>query len=214
MKLGNGDPPPEFMGSATGGDHHALHEALAELAERIKPVKKDVVRVADEIRLHPLKDIVGHFKRHSGSAEQDELKKRGSRKSVVRIFTGEMDDQKHLIFQQLANTLNRDLYRIDLRSFVGKFIGETEKNLGKIFDAAEHLDAVLFFDESDLLFGKRTDVKDSHDRYAVMKKNVLLKKMEGFSGLSILATDMNHHVEGSPEKSTRFMVHFPIPDPE
>src|SRR5687767_10034294 len=111
----------------------------------------------------------------------------------------------------LANELRLDLYRIDLSATVSKFIGETQKNLRRIFDAAEEGGAVLFFDEADALFGKRSDVKDSHDRYANVEINYLLMRMEQFRGVAILATNQRHAIDRAFLRRLRFIVGFPFP---
>ncbi len=103
------------------------------------------------------------------------------------------------------------LYRIDLSAVVSKYIGETEKNLRKLFDAAEQGGAILFFDEADALFGKRSEVKDSHDRYANIEINYLLQRMESFSGLAILATNMKSSLDQAFMRRLRFIVNFPFP---
>ena len=109
---------------------------------------------------------------------------------ISALFAGESGTGKTMAAEVIANELRLDLYRIDLSEVVNKYIGETEKNLRRIFDAAEDGGAILFFDEADALFGKRTEVKDSHDRYANIEINYLLQRMEAYRGLAILATNM------------------------
>ena len=106
-----------------------------------------------------------------------------------------------------------NLYRIDLSAVVSKYIGETEKNLRQLFDAAEMGGVVLLFDEADALFGKRSEVKDSHDRYANIEVNYLLQRIEAFSGLAILATNMKAALDGAFLRRLRFVVRFPHPGP-
>jgi SpoVK/Ycf46/Vps4 family AAA+-type ATPase len=113
----------------------------------------------------------------------------------------------------VAARLELNLYRIDLSSVVSKYIGETEKNLRKLFDAAEQGGAVLLFDEADALFGKRSEVKDSHDRYANIEVNYLLQRIESFSGLAILATNMKAALDSAFMRRMRFVVSFPHPGP-
>ncbi|MCC2668857.1 MAG: ATPase, central domain protein, partial [Armatimonadetes bacterium] len=112
----------------------------------------------------------------------------------------------------LANELRLDLYRIDLAGVVSKYIGETEKNLRRIFDAAELGGAVLLFDEADALFGKRSEVKDSHDRYANIEVSYLLQRMEAYRGLAILTTNMKSALDTAFLRRLRFVVTFPFPD--
>ena len=111
----------------------------------------------------------------------------------------------------IAADLRLDLYRIDLSAVVSKYIGETEKNLRRVFDAAEDGGAILFFDEADALFGKRSEVKDSHDRYANIEVNYLLQRMEDYRGLAILATNMKTALDPAFMRRLRFVVDFPFP---
>ena len=112
----------------------------------------------------------------------------------------------------LANELALDLYRIDLSAVVSKYIGETEKNLRRLFDAAEETGAILLFDEADTLFGKRSDVKDSHDRYANIEVSYLLQRMEASRGLAILTTNFKSALDPAFMRRLRFIVNFPFPD--
>src|SRR3546814_295367 len=110
-----------------------------------------------------------------------------------------------------SDLLGLSLYRIDLSAVVSKYIGETEKNLRKLFDAAEGGGAILFFDEADALFGKRSEVKDSHDRYANIEVNYLLQRLESFGGLAVLATNMKGALDTAFLRRLRFVVNFPFP---
>ena len=130
---------------------------------------------------------------------------------ITALFTGDSGVGKTMAAEVIANDLRLNLYRIDLSSVVSKYIGETEKNLGKLFDAAEDGGAILFFDEADALFGKRSEVKDSHDRYANIEVNYLLQRMESFSGLAILATNMRGALDAAFTRRLRFILHFPFP---
>jgi SpoVK/Ycf46/Vps4 family AAA+-type ATPase len=112
----------------------------------------------------------------------------------------------------LAHALDLDLYRIDLSAVVSKYIGETEKNLRRIFDAAEEGGAILLFDEADALFGKRSEVKDSHDRYANIEVSYLLQRMEAYRGLAILTTNLKSALDTAFLRRIRFIVQFPFPD--
>jgi SpoVK/Ycf46/Vps4 family AAA+-type ATPase len=115
--------------------------------------------------------------------------------------------------EAIANELTLNLYRIDLSQVVSKYIGETEKNLRRLFDSAEDGGAILFFDEADALFGKRSEVKDSHDRYANIEINYLLQRMEAFQGLAILATNAKSALDPAFVRRLRFIVDFPYPGP-
>jgi SpoVK/Ycf46/Vps4 family AAA+-type ATPase len=131
---------------------------------------------------------------------------------ISALFSGVSGTGKTMAAEILARHLRLDLYRVDLAGVVSKYIGETEKNLKKIFDAAERSGAILFFDEADALFGKRTEVKDSRDRFANIEVNYLLQRMESFNGLSILATNRKADVDRAFLRRLRFLVDFPFPD--
>jgi hypothetical protein len=127
------------------------------------------------------------------------------------LFSGESGTGKTLAAEVLAKVLDLDLYRIDLSSVVNKYIGETEKNLRRLFDAAEDSGVVLFFDEADALFGKRSEVKDSHDRYANIEINYLLQRLEAYNGLAILATNLKSSLDQAFMRRLRFIVNFTFP---
>ena len=131
---------------------------------------------------------------------------------ITALFTGDSGVGKTMAAEVIANDLRLDLYRIDLSSVVSKYIGETEKNLCKLFDAAEDGGAILFFDEADALFGKRSEVKDSHDRYANIEVNYLLQRMESFGGLAILASNMRGALDAAFTRRLRFILNFPFPN--
>ena len=132
---------------------------------------------------------------------------------ISALFAGESGTGKTMAAEVIANELRLHLYRIDLSAVVSKYIGETEKNLRRLFDAAELGGAILFFDEADALFGKRSEVKDSHDRYANIEINYLLQRMEAFSGLAILASNMKSALDPAFMRRLRFIVNFPFPGP-
>jgi hypothetical protein len=130
---------------------------------------------------------------------------------ISALFAGDSGTGKTMAAEVLANALKLDLYRIDLSAVVSKYIGETEKNLRQVFDAAEDGGAILFFDEADAIFGKRSEVKDSHDRYANIEINYLLQRMEAYRGLAILATNMKSALDSAFMRRLRFVVNFPFP---
>ena len=131
---------------------------------------------------------------------------------ITALFAGESGTGKTMAAEVLAYELHLDLYRIDLSSVVSKYIGETEKNLRRVFDAAEDSGVVLLFDEADALFGKRSEVKDSHDRYANIEVSYLLQRMEAYRGLAILTTNMKASLDTAFQRRLRFVVQFPFPD--
>jgi SpoVK/Ycf46/Vps4 family AAA+-type ATPase len=130
---------------------------------------------------------------------------------ITALFAGESGTGKTLAAEVLAAALDLPLYRVDLASVVSKYIGETEKNLRRLFDAADGGGAVLFFDEADALFGKRSEVKDSHDRYANIEINYLLQRMEAYRGLAVLATNLKSALDAAFVRRLRFIVEFPFP---
>jgi SpoVK/Ycf46/Vps4 family AAA+-type ATPase len=135
---------------------------------------------------------------------------RGS--GVAALFAGPSGTGKTFAAEVLAADLALDLYRVDLSQVVSKYIGETEKNLRLIFDAAEGGGAVLLFDEADALFGKRSEVKDSHDRYANIEVSYLLQRMETYRGLAVLTTNLKTALDAAFLRRLRFIVQFPFPD--
>jgi hypothetical protein len=136
----------------------------------------------------------------------------GRGRGISALFSGPSGTGKTMAAEILAKELQLDLFRIDLSGVVSKYIGETEKNLRRVFDAAEESGAILFFDEADALFGKRSEVKDSHDRYANIEVNYLLQRMEDYRGLAILATNLKSHLDQAFLRRLRFVVEFPFPD--
>jgi SpoVK/Ycf46/Vps4 family AAA+-type ATPase len=133
-------------------------------------------------------------------------------KGVNMLFSGPSGTGKTMAAGVIAAELGLDCYKIDLSTVVSKYIGETEKNLNRIFAEAETSNAVLFFDEADALFGKRTEVKDSHDRYANIEVNYLLQKMEEHEGVVILATNLSKNIDESFLRRVHFSVVFPLPE--
>jgi hypothetical protein len=140
-------------------------------------------------------------------------KKLSRGRGISALFAGPSGTGKTMAAEVLARHLQLDLYRIDLAGVVSKYIGETEKNLRSVFDAAERGGVILFFDEADALFGKRSEVKDSHDRYANIEVNYLLQRMEDYRGLAILATNRKSALDSAFLRRLRFIVDFPFPDP-
>ena len=132
---------------------------------------------------------------------------------VTVLFSGESGTGKTFAAEVVAADLALDLYRVDLSQVVSKYIGETEKNLRRVFEAAEGSGAILLFDEADALFGKRSEVKDSHDRYANIEVSYLLQRMESYHGLAILTTNHKAALDSAFVRRLRFIVPFPFPDP-
>ena len=138
------------------------------------------------------------------------LRAKGS--GIAALFTGSPGTGKTLAANVIAEELSIDLFQVDLSAIVDKYIGETEKNLEKVFQSAEALDVVLFFDEADALFGSRSEVRDSRDRYANQEVAYLLQRMEQFDGITILATNLRGNLDQAFSRRMSFIVHFPDPD--
>ena len=188
--------------------------SLARLAEKIdaRATWEQIVLPASETAL--LKQIAGQVRSRAQVYDQWGFRARMNRGlGVSALFAGDSGTGKTMAAEVLANDLKLDLYRIDLSAVVSKYIGETEKNLREVFDAAECGGAILLFDEADALFGKRSEVKDSHDRYANIEVDYLLQRMEAFGGLAILATNMKSALDPAFVRRLRFIVTFPYPGP-
>jgi SpoVK/Ycf46/Vps4 family AAA+-type ATPase len=186
--------------------------ALDHLAQPILPKADwdDIVLPARERT--QLGEIAGQVRNRTAVYDDWGFRARLSRGLGISVlFAGDSGTGKTMAAEILARELNLLLYRIDLSGVVSKFIGETEKNLRKLFDAAEDGGAILFFDEADALFGKRSEVKDSHDRYANIEVNYLLQRMEGYRGLAILTTNMKASLDQAFVRRLRFIVNFPFP---
>jgi SpoVK/Ycf46/Vps4 family AAA+-type ATPase len=130
---------------------------------------------------------------------------------VTAMFTGQSGTGKSLAAEIIAHELDLTLYRVDLSGVVSKYIGETERNLRRVFDAADEGGVLLLFDEADALFGKRSEVKDSHDRYANIEVNYLLQRMEDYAGIAILTTNQRNAIDHAFLRRLRFVVSFPFP---
>lgn len=171
----------------------------------------------DDLRLSQyciskLKKIDSHFLNKKVLSANFELARNKNKSAgITSLFTGPNGTGKVIAAEVLANELQLDLYRIDLSNVVSKYIGETEKNLKKIFDATEDGGAILLFDEADALFGKRTDVKDSHDRYANQEVSYLLQRVENYQGLIILTTNVKSNIDQTFVRRFKTVIHFAIP---
>jgi ATPase family associated with various cellular activities (AAA) len=187
---------------------------LDQLAQRL-----DAKATWDDLKLPPhpqslLRQIAAQVAQRSAVYDDFGFRQRMNRGLGISVlFSGESGTGKTMAAEVLANALGMLLYRIDLSAVVSKYIGETEKNLRKLFDAAEDGGAILFFDEADALFGKRSEVKDSHDRYANIEINYLLQRMESYQGLAILATNLKSSLDTAFMRRLRFIINFPFPAP-
>jgi len=185
---------------------------LDTLAERLdaKASWGDIVLPPAETKL--LRQIADQVGKRGTVYEDWGFREKTSRGlGISALFSGPSGSGKTMAAEVVANHLRLNLHRIDLSAVVSKYIGETEKNLRRLFDAAEDGGVVLFFDEADALFGKRSEVKDSHDRYANIEINYLLQRMEAYRGLAILATNMKSSLDSAFLRRLRFIVTFPFP---
>jgi hypothetical protein len=186
---------------------------LDRLAQRIDPAAgwDDLVLPAPQRGI--LRDIAMHVRHRQRVYGDWGFSARGLRGlGISALFSGPSGTGKTMAAEVLASELDLDLYRIDLSRVVSKYIGETEKNLAGLFDAAEGNGVILLFDEADALFGKRSEVRDSHDRYANIEVSYLLQRMETYSGLAILTTNLKSALDQAFLRRIRFVMQFPFPD--
>ncbi|MFE4054976.1 ATP-binding protein [Streptomyces sp. NPDC059096] len=185
---------------------------MDELGRRIEPQASWGDLVLAERQLKILRETVAHVRQRATVYQEwgfASTLRRGL--GVTALFAGGSGTGKTLAAEVMAKELGLDLFIIDLSQVVSKYIGETEKNLRKVFDAAERGGALLLFDEADALFGKRSEVKDSHDRYANLEVSYLLMRMEAYRGLAILTTNMKQALDTAFMRRIRFVVDFPFP---
>jgi len=186
---------------------------LEDLAERIHPMATWDDLVLADAQKQILRQLAAQARYRMTVYESWGFAEKGRRGlGISALFSGASGTGKTLAAEVLARELELDLYRIDLSGVVSKYIGETEKNLKQVFDAAEEGGVLLLFDEADALFGKRSEVKDSHDRYANIEVGYLLQRMENFQGLAILTTNLKSSLDKSFQRRLRFTVDFPFPD--
>jgi len=186
---------------------------LDDLAQRIEAAVTWDDLVLAEPELRTLREIAIQVRHRARVYESWGFAARGTRGLGISVlFHGTSGTGKTLAAEVLAQELDLDLYRIDLSQVVSKYIGETEKNLRRVFDAADEGGAILLFDEADALFGKRSEVKDSHDRYANIEVSYLLQRMEAYRGLAILTTNLKSALDTAFLRRLRFVVAFPFPD--
>ncbi len=189
---------------------HILPELAVKVLSRFS--WEDIVIPIDQLCL--LKEITYHFKYRQTALNQCGLHKSPLGKGVTVLLSGSSGTGKTLSTQIIANELQLELYKIDLSKIVSKYIGETEKNLDKIFTEAEHSNSILFFDEADAIFGKRSEVKDAHDRYANIEVAYLLQKIEKYDGMTILASNFESNIDKAFKRRFQFIVRYHPPQKE
>jgi SpoVK/Ycf46/Vps4 family AAA+-type ATPase len=185
---------------------------LSELVQRIKPKQSMDDLVLPEKEKQVLRSIIANVKQRYRVYEEWGFGVTQRGLGIAALFSGDSGTGKTMAAEVMARELELDLFKIDLSMVVNKYIGETEKNLRKIFDAAEDGGAILLFDEADALFGKRSEVRDSHDRYANMEVSYLLQRMEAYRGVAILTTNMKDALDKAFLRRIRFVVNFPFPN--
>ncbi|MCL4870827.1 MAG: ATP-binding protein [Anaerolineae bacterium] len=197
-----------FRSARTQSGHDLLN-----LATKIEPLytwDDIVLPAAARTQLHEICQQLVH--RHTVLGQWGFGQRLSLGKGVNALFAGPSGTGKTMAADIIANELGLELYKIDLSGIVSKYIGETEKNLERIFRAAENANAILFFDEADALFGKRSEVRDSHDRYANIEISYLLQKIEAYDGLAILASNLRQNLDEAFIRRLAFTIHFPFPD--
>ncbi len=202
--------------AAVGGDLDAAVRRLAaghidRLARRVRPERTwdDLVLPPDQ--LAQLKDLAARYRNRATVYDEWGFRPAPSA-GVVALFAGPSGTGKTLAAEILAGDLALELYKLDLAAVVSKYIGETEKNLDQVFDAAAAGNVVLFFDEADALFGKRTEVSDAHDRYANVEVAYLLQRLESYDGVVVLATNLQKNIDTAFLRRLHALVEFPVPE--
>jgi hypothetical protein len=214
----------EEIGVGEAGDHavrkylwgacrRQARPQLDELAQRLEGSSSWENLVLPRSQEGVLREIAAHVRCRGTVYGHWGFGAKGTRGlGMGALFAGPSGTGKTLAAEVLGNALDLDVYRIDLSTTVSKYIGETEKNLARIFDAAEQGGAILLFDEADALFGKRSEVKDSHDRHANVEVGFLLQRMESYRGLAVLTTNLKSSLDTAFLRRLRFVVEFPFPD--
>jgi hypothetical protein len=184
-------------------------DPLAGLAERIESsTGGDFTLPPGDSRL--LRQIVRHIRQGNAVPGPGVRSPNLQRPGVIALFAGK-GNGKVIVAAMLANELDLPLYRIDLSEVVSKYTGETEKNLNRLFDAAEQIEVVLFLDEADALFGRRSEIKDSHDRYADIEVEYLLQRLESHRGLAVLSTSIESVISSAFARHIHYVIRFPPP---
>ena len=188
------------------------NQNLAELAQKVTISVGWPDLILPQDRLTQLKELTNQARNRPIVHDRWGFGAKLSGRGISALFTGEPGTGKTMSAAIIAGDLGLDLYKVDLSTLVSKYIGETEKNLDKLFTEANTSNAVLFFDEADSIFGKRSEVKDSHDRYANLEISYLLQRIESYDGIAILATNMRANLDEAFTRRFDFITEFPFPD--
>lgn len=208
----NGQIGPEDLNVAC---YTQSNRKLNKLSSKIKKTYTWDMLVLPADQMSQMKEICNQVKFRSLVYESWGFEKRLSLgKGLNVLFSGPPGSGKTMAAEVIANEIGLEIYKVDVSQIVSKYIGETEKNLSEIFAEAETSNAILFFDEADALFGKRSEVKDAHDRYANVEISYLLQQMEEYTGIVILATNLNQNIDDAFLRRLHFNVAFPFPEKE
>lgn len=212
MARWRGDEVPTMADLEAACRQHS-NQKLSSLARKITPKYKwdDIVLPADQFRM--LREIYAQVSHRTLVYEKWGFDRKLSMgKGLNVIFAGPSGTGKTMSAEIVAHELGMDLYKIDLSNVVSKYIGETEKNLERIFNEARESNGILFFDEADSIFGKRSEVKDAHDRYANIETGYLLQKMEEYDGIVVLATNLRKNLDDAFVRRMHFVIEYPFPE--
>ncbi|WP_426561244.1 ATP-binding protein [Angustibacter sp. McL0619] len=188
---------------------------LERLARRVEPEVTFADLVLPPSVLHQLHDLAGRARHRDLVLAQWKMRAGGGRgRGITALFAGDSGTGKTMSAEAIAGDLGLELYTVNLATVIDKYVGETEKNLERIFAEASGVNAVLLFDEADAIFGKRSEVRDAHDRYANIESAYLLQRMETFDGLAVLATNLRANIDDAFTRRLDTIIDFPPPDPE
>ena len=202
------DPASLFEAARAQSDH-----SLGNLAVKVKTIHAWEDLIVPSETLQSIKEVAAAIRyRHIVYSDWGFSKRIATGKGLKALFAGASGTGKTMTAGVIARELGLDLYKIDLSAIVSKYIGETEKNLDRIFRAAQSSNAILFFDEADALFGKRSEVKDAHDRYANVEVGYLLQKIEEYEGVVILASNLSKNIDNAFSRRMHYLIEFPLPD--
>jgi ATP-dependent 26S proteasome regulatory subunit len=206
-------PEPLRLGGLADAARNQSDQSLRMMARKVVLTHSWEDVVLPGATLRQVKEVVAAARHRTLVYERWGLGARLAPGSGVNaLFSGASGTGKTLTASVVASELGLDLYQIDLSRVISKYIGETEKNLDRVFRAAHGSNAILFFDEADALFGKRSEVKDAHDRYANIEIAYLLQKMEEHDGIAILATNLGKNIDDAFSRRLQYIVEFPLPD--